>query len=55
MKDNYFVKKANEALEAGEDLTTVAYALEEMAQKAMQGGFTGIWNQICEAQMILGI
>ena len=52
---NYFVRLVNQELERGEDLNTIALALEEMANKARIEGAWAIWNQVCEAQMILGI
>lgn len=55
MEKNYFVRLVNKELEKGEDLKTVADALAEMAEKARITGAWPIWNQICEAQMKLGI
>ena len=52
---NYFVELVNRELEKGEDLTTCAIALADMAEKARQCGAWPIWNLICEAQMVLGI
>ena len=52
---NYFVRLANRELEKGESLNTIAIALEEIAEKAKLEGAWPIWNQVCEAQMKLGV
>lgn len=54
-KNNYFVKLANRELEKGEDLNTIAKALENIAEAARIEGAWAIWNEVCEAQIELGI
>ena len=52
---NYYVELARREMEKGESLSTIAEALQNIAEVARIEGAWSVWKTVCEAQMILGI